>query len=99
MYRRRFWGGLIVYAISSTLIRKRAPLRAILIGLGVCSLVGLAILLLLGNGAGLRWTPALAETHTFWLGLPLVLYVVAGGVASWRSVQIQPLHLPWLTRA
>lgn len=42
MYRRRFWGGLIVYAISSTLNRKRAPLRAILIGLGVGSLVVLA---------------------------------------------------------
>lgn len=42
MYRRRFWGGLIVYAISSTLNRKRAPLRAILIALGVGSLVVLA---------------------------------------------------------
>ena len=36
---------------------------------------------------GVAWTPATAETLTFWLVLPLAVYVVVGGVASWRLGQ------------
>lgn len=75
---------LAVYALSPTLNPKHAPGRAVFIGIGVCSLVVFATALLLDLQAGLRWTPALAETLTFWLALPLLIYVVAGGVASRR---------------
>ena len=73
---------LAVYALSPTLNPEHAPGRAVFIGIGVCSLVVFATALLLDLQAGLRWTPALAETLTFWLALPLLIYIVAGGVAS-----------------
>ena len=73
---------LAVYALSPTLNPEHAPSRAVFIGIGVCSLVVFATALLPDLQAGLRWTPALAETLTFWLALPLLIYIVAGGMAS-----------------
>lgn len=73
-----------VYALLPTLNPEHTPPRAILIGLGVCSLIALVSVLLLEQGTGLQWTPALAEALTFWLVLPLLVYIVAGGAASWR---------------
>ena len=61
-----------------------APQRAIGIGVTVCLSASLALLVLLYEGLGVRWTPATAATLTFWLLMPLVAYVVAGGVAGWH---------------
>jgi hypothetical protein len=50
----------------------------------VCLTVSVALLVLLQQELGLRWTPVMAATLTFWLALPLVTYVVAGGLAGWQ---------------
>src|SRR3954468_10637703 len=58
------------------------PRRAGASGLAVCVVVSLALLALLTQGMGVSWTPASAATLTFWLVTPLVLYSIAGTVAS-----------------
>ena len=60
------------------------PCRAVASGLAVCLVVSLALLALLTQGMGVTWTPATAATLTFWLVAPLVLYSIAGTVASWQ---------------
>jgi hypothetical protein len=60
------------------------PRRAVASGLAVCLVVSLALLALLTQGMGVTWTPATAATLTFWLVAPLVLYSIAGTVASWQ---------------
>jgi hypothetical protein len=60
------------------------PRRAVASGLAVCLVVSLALLALLTQGMGVSWTPATAATLTFWLVTPLVLYVIAGTMASWQ---------------
>lgn len=80
--------GAAVYALLPVFNPERAPRRAAMIGIGVCSLVAFVLVLLIRLGAGVQWTPALAETLTFWFALPLLIYVVAGGAASWRLNQL-----------
>jgi len=75
---------LVLRALVSRVNPTHAPQRAIAIGVAVCLSVSLALLLLLYHGLGVRWIPATAATLTFWLLVPLVVYVVAGGVASWH---------------
>ncbi len=66
------------------------PRRAVASGLAVCLVVSLALLALLTHGMGVTWTPATAATLTFWLLAPLVLYVIAGTVASWQVAASWP---------
>jgi hypothetical protein len=68
------------------------PRRAGASGLAVCLVVSLALLALLTQAMGVTWTPATAATLTFWLVAPLVLYVIAGTVASWQVAE------SWLRR-
>ncbi|MEO7909592.1 MAG: hypothetical protein ABIV47_08080 [Roseiflexaceae bacterium] len=68
------------------------PRRAGASGLAVCLVVSLALLALLTQALGVTWTPATAATLTFWLVAPLVLYVIAGTVASWQVAE------SWLPR-
>ncbi len=75
---------LVLRALLSRVNPTHAPQRAITIGVTVCLSVSLALLVLLNQGLGVRWTPATAATLTFWLLLPLVAYVVAGGMVSWH---------------
>ena len=44
----------------------------------------LALLVLLTQGLGITWMPATAAALTFWLVMPLVTYVAAGGMTSWQ---------------
>jgi hypothetical protein len=74
---------LVLRALLSRVNSTHAPQRAVSIGMAVCLTVSLALLVLLYQGLGVRWTPATAATLTFWLLLPLVAYVVAGGMVSW----------------
>lgn len=41
------------------------------------------------NYFGLDWSPEIAETLTFWRVLPRVIYIVAGGAASWKLNQMK----------
>jgi hypothetical protein len=75
---------LVLRALLSRVNPTHAPQQAIAVGVAVCLTVSLALLVLLYRGLGVRWTPATAATLTFWLLLPLVAYVVAGGMASWH---------------
>lgn len=81
-------GALTALVLRALLLRNTTitPLRAVAIGVGVCLTVSLALLALLNRGLGVHWTPATAPTLTFWLVVPLVLYIVAGGVASWYVI-------------
>ena len=68
------------------------PRRAVASGLAVCLVVSLALLALLTQAMGVSWTPVTAATLTFWLFTPLVIYVIAGTVASWQWAE------SWLRR-
>jgi hypothetical protein len=75
---------LVLRALVSRVNPTHASQRAIGLGVAVCLTVSLALLVLLYEGLGVRWTPATAATLTFWLLVPLVIYVVAGAMASWH---------------
>jgi hypothetical protein len=75
---------LVLRVLVSRVNPTHAPQRAIGIGVAVCLTVSLALLVLLYEGLGVRWTPATAATLTFWLLVPLLIYVVAGGIVSWH---------------
>ena len=80
-------GALTALAIRALLALGDAtpsPRRAVASGLAVCLVVSLALLALLTRAMGVTWTPATAAALTFWLVTPLMLYVIAGGVASWQ---------------
>jgi hypothetical protein len=80
-------GALTALAVRALLALGSAiptPRRAVASGLAVCLGVSLALLALVMQGMGVTWTPATASALTFWLVAPLVLYVIAGGVASWQ---------------
>ena len=83
-------GALTALAIRALLALGSAtptPRRAVASGLTVCLVVSLALLALLTQGMDVTWTPATAATLTFWLLAPLVVYVIAGTVASWQVVE------------
>jgi hypothetical protein len=75
---------LAVRMLASFGTARPTPRRAAGSSLAVCLVVCLALLLLLTQGLGLVWTPATAETLTFWLVLPLIIYIIAGGVVGWH---------------
>jgi hypothetical protein len=75
---------LILRALLSRVNPTHAPKRAVAIGVAVCLTVSFVLLVLLYQGLGVRWTPATAATLTFWLLLPLMTYVMAGGMVSWH---------------
>jgi hypothetical protein len=80
-------GALSALAVRALLALGSAtptPRRAVASGLAVCLVVSLALLALVMQGMGVTWTPATAATLTFWLVAPLVLYSIAGTVASWQ---------------
>ncbi|CAG0943011.1 hypothetical protein ANRL1_01172 [Anaerolineae bacterium] len=70
-----------VNAIASA--RNASPRQAALIGAETSGVFALALIALLTFGAGFTWSLAIIETWMFWLVLPLLLYVVAGGVGGW----------------
>ena len=75
---------LVLRALLSHGNPTHAPQRAIVIGVGVCLTISLMLLVLLTQGLGVTWMPATAAALIFWLVMPLVIYVVAGGTASWQ---------------
>lgn len=74
---------LAIWAASSAWNQQRAPGRALAIGAATCAALSALLVGLLVLGLGLAWTPTSAEALTFWLALPLLVYMIAGGAASW----------------
>jgi hypothetical protein len=70
------------------------PARAAALGALVCLGISLALVALLAGGLGVAWTPASAATLTFWVVLPLLIYVLAGALASRRLAQLLPARAP-----
>jgi hypothetical protein len=60
------------------------PGQAALAGALLCLTVSLVLVGLLNRSLGVAWSPVSAESLTFWLLLPLLVYTVAGGAASWQ---------------
>jgi hypothetical protein len=80
-------GALTALALRMLLCQMNAAhtaWRAVAIGIAICLSVSLALLVMLTQGLGATWSPSVAATLTFWLILPLVTYIVAGGVAGWQ---------------
>jgi hypothetical protein len=75
---------LVLRVLLSDLNTLHRPRLAIATGIGVCLTISLVLLALLSQGLGVTWTSATAEALTFWLILPLVTLVLAGGLASWQ---------------
>ena len=75
---------LAARALVSFGTARPTPRRAAGSGLAVCLVTCLALLLLLMQGFGVAWTPATAETLMFWLIVPLMIYIVAGGLIGWH---------------
>jgi len=73
---------LLIGALCAAWNREHAPGRALAIGAGACAAPAALIALALAASAGPAWTSSLAETLGFWLGLPLLVYIAAGGLAS-----------------
>jgi hypothetical protein len=74
---------LVIWGISAAWNREQAPNKAVAIGVGTCIVIAVLLVVLLNQGLGVTWTRTLAETLTFWLALPLLVYIAAGGAASW----------------
>src|SRR5579859_467211 len=72
---------LLISALCAAWNREHVPGRALAIGAGACAAPAALIALALA-GVGPAWTPSLAETLGFWLGLPLLVYIATGGLAS-----------------
>ena len=79
---------LAIRALMSFGTARPTPRRAAGRSLAVCLVICLALLLLLTQGLGVAWTPATAETLTFWLVVPLMIYIVAGVVVSWHFTRL-----------
>jgi hypothetical protein len=75
---------LLIWGISAAWNREHAPTKAVAIGSGTCVVIAVVLIVVLSQGLGLRWTSTVAETLTFWLALPLVIYILAGGTAGWE---------------
>jgi hypothetical protein len=75
---------LIVLWLSSVLNPRRVSARAIMIGLVTCLGIALLLNLALQQALSLSWSALVSEAYLFWLGLPSLIYVGAGGVASWQ---------------
>jgi hypothetical protein len=75
---------LLIWGISAACNREYAPNKAVSIGSGTCILIAMLLIVSLNQGLGLSWAPTVAEALTFWLVLPLLVYIVAGGLASWE---------------
>lgn len=76
---------LLLRVILMQIISTAASRSAVAAGAGVCLLLSLGLVALVAGGLSVDWTPATAATLTFWLVLPLALYVAAGALASWYA--------------
>src|SRR5689334_15464958 len=69
---------LATWAALSAWNHERAPGRAIAIGAATCAAISALLVGILVLSLGLAWTPASAAALTFWLALPLLIYMIAG---------------------
>jgi hypothetical protein len=81
--------GIIINALSSFLNPEHVPQRAVGIGIAVC--LGIVVLLHLALRSAMNFSlPDLLSEHAlFWLELPSLIFVVAGGAASARLTRPQ----------
>lgn len=77
--------GIIVNAVSAVFNPQREPKRAVAIGTGVC--FALIVLLHLALRSAMNYSlPDLLSMHAlFWLGIPSMIFIVAGGLATRRA--------------
>lgn len=74
---------LLIWGLSVAWNHEHAPDQALAIGAGTCLGITLLFIVVFFQGLGVTWTRTVAETLTFWVMLPLLVYIVAGGLASW----------------
>jgi hypothetical protein len=70
---------VLLYAIRR-LIGDYQPMAAVLTGVGVALVLAFVIHLITGIAPSPRLNLAYPETYLFWLGVPTVVYVVAGAL-------------------
>jgi hypothetical protein len=75
---------LLVRGALAAVKPKSAPWRAVGIGTATCLLLALLIHLALSWVGVLSWSSMASATYLLWLGIPSLLYVIAGGLFSWR---------------
>jgi len=76
-------GALTALAINAiTSARNASPRAGALIGAGTCAGIASALVVLL-TLTGFTWSRAISETWLFWIVLPLLVYVGAGGIGGW----------------
>jgi hypothetical protein len=75
---------LALRALLSNVDAAQTPRGAIVIAVALCLSISVTLLVLLNQGLDVALTPATDPMLTFWLVVPLVIYVVAGGIASWE---------------
>ena len=57
--------------------------RAILFGVGVTVVIALLLYFGMGQALDLTMTPSSSQAVGFWLAIPLLIYIVAGGIGGW----------------
>ncbi len=65
---------------------RHAPRRAVIVGVATCVTVAAIVHLAFQRALGFALSDVIAnpETYLLWLGLPSLIYLAAGGVASWQ---------------
>lgn len=79
---------LLIRALLARLTAAQGQMWAALLGGGVCAAISLAFLALVDVGLDVTWSRGTAEALSFWLVLPLALYILAGALGSrrlWRE--------------
>jgi hypothetical protein len=82
---------VVVNALLRRLDPAHSPRTGLAIGLGSAAAVAVLLYALPGAGLGLNVSPEASETFWFWLGLPTLLYIVAGGIGGWL-LAAEPSH-------
>ncbi len=74
----------VIAALLPRLISNHDPRRAFLVGLNISLVIAIVFYIALRFGLQLESNPATAEALLFWLDLPTLIYVIAGGVGGWQ---------------
>jgi hypothetical protein len=79
---------LLLRGLLSSLGIARTVGRGVAVGGVACLSLSLGLLGLALGRIGGAWTPAVSETLTFWLFLPMAFYIVAGSVAGGQMARM-----------
>jgi hypothetical protein len=83
----------VIGALTALLLRgvtmlslARIPSRGLVLSGAMCTVLSITTLGLPALYTRADWTPAMVETLTFWLIIPMLLYIVAGALAGREMV-------------